>query len=141
MAARTRLAGATRRCTGCRACECMGEKDCRELVFPDETGVRVPCIDIHIYFKGKASTLPCCQGRDWVVATGGWEEAAVKAGASVSRTWWNREGELWGAEVRLVATHLSSSYGYGATPDEARLDALTRAVEAMGATLMEVASV
>ena len=71
-----------------------------------------------------------CQGRGRTAAEDGWEEAAVGAGASLFRTWWDRQQEQWMAEVRLVAVHLPSSVAAGNTPEEARLTALLRAVEA-----------
>ena len=112
----------------------------RVYLFSDETGVRVSCacysgkVPLHRTYDGQYDhTIECpdCQGRGWTAAEDGWEEAAVEAGASVFRTWWDRQQEQWMAEVRLVACHLPSSIAVGDTAEGARLAALLQAVEAL----------
>lgn len=86
--------------------------------------------DIPIYVNSQGHGIRCrCQGRGWNASRDGWEEAAVAAGASVYRTWWNRDAKIWAAEVRMVATHRESSVAQGDSPDQARLSALTAAVD------------
>ena len=132
--------------------DCLGHPTpSRVYLFP--TTVRVPII-VHCHplnrkrwpksWWGKPVCdleIEDCPGHEngWTAATDGWEEAAVAAGASVFRTWWNRETETWWADVRLVEKHQRSSVAEAATAEQARLLALVRAVQVIeGATLMEV---
>ena len=124
----------------------------RLFLFPDETGVRVACpgfMATSHFIEGRGLTMnalrakqeicetgnDACKGRGWTAAKDGWEDAAVEIGATVFRTWWDRQQDEWVAEVRLVAVHLPSSIAVGDTAEEARLLALYRAADMLGVEL------
>jgi len=155
----TQLAGAT------MACECVdiGCKDCgaggragRAYVFPDDTGVRVPCPSaMHSYSTFLSAACSYCQQRGWIASRNGWVwwRAIEQLGTITDPKYPDSLSYTFTLSLEVSAGskfYAESGWGHPMTyyfmheqdsddPEAAFFAALTRAVVAMGATLLEVA--